>query len=86
MGRYAEAIAAFNKGIASNSASERLHLWLAAAYAQSGDIDEAEWEADQVLTLNPEFSLQRMQETFPFKDPADREHFLTGLRKAGLAE
>ncbi len=86
LGRYDEAIDAFEKGIASNPASERLHVWLAAAYAQSGNIDDAEWEADQVLTLNPEFSLQRMQHTFPFKDPADREHFLVGLRKAGLTE
>ena len=86
LGRYSEAIEAFNKGIASNPASERLHLWLAAAYAQSGDIDEAEWEAHQVLTLNPEFSLHRMQQAFPFKDSTDREHFLVGLRKAGLAK
>ena len=84
--RYDKAIEAFNNGIASNPASERLHLWLAAAHAQSGDIDEAEWEADQVLTLNPDFSLRRMQQAFPFKDPADREHFLVGLRKAGLTE
>lgn len=86
LGRYEEAIDTFNKGIASNPASERLHLWLAAAYAQAGDIDEAQWEADQVLTLNPEFSLRHMQQTFPFKHSTDREHFLLGLRKAGLVK
>jgi adenylate cyclase len=86
LGRYVEAIDAFNQGIASNPASERLHVWLAAAYAQAGKTDEAEWEMDQVLTMNPEFSLRRMQKTFPFKDAADREHFLAGLRKAGLTQ
>jgi TolB-like protein/DNA-binding winged helix-turn-helix (wHTH) protein/Tfp pilus assembly protein PilF len=84
--RYDEAIAAFQQGLATNPAAERLHVWLAAAYAQYGEIDEAEWEADQVLTLNPEFSIQRLQQAFPFRDPADREHFLGGLRKAGLSK
>ncbi len=84
--RYDEAIEAFQKGIESNPTSERLHVWLAAAYAQSGAIEEARWEATQVLTHNPDFSRVRIQKIFPFKSPADREHFLDGLRKAGLAQ
>lgn len=84
--RYDEAIEAFKNGIESNPTSERLHVWLAAAYAQSGAIQEAKWEATQVLTLNPGFSRARIQKTFPFKNPADREHFLDGLRKAGFAQ
>jgi DNA-binding winged helix-turn-helix (wHTH) protein len=85
LGRYDEAVAAFEKGIASNPASQRLHVWMAAAYAQAGDIEGAEWEVDQILTMNPEFSLQRIEGTFPFKDPADRERIMEGLRKAGLS-
>lgn len=84
--RYDEAIEAFKRSIESNPTSERLHVWLAAAYAQSGDIEEAGWEATQVLTLNPGFSRVRIQKTFPFKSPADRKHFLDGLRKAGLVQ
>jgi hypothetical protein len=61
-------------------------VWLAAAYAQSGDIEEAKWEATQVLTHNPSFSRVRIQKTFPFENPADREHFVDGLRKAGLVQ
>ena len=83
--RYSEAIAAFQEGLASNPSAERVHVWLAAALAQSGDLDEARWEADQVLSLNPDFSLQRMQDTFPFQDPNEVEHFIEGLRKAGLS-
>jgi Flp pilus assembly protein TadD len=84
--RYNEAIEAFKKGIASNPASERLHVWLAAAYAQAGEIEEAEWEVDQILMLNPEFSFQRMQQAFPFKDPVHLERLVDGLQKAGLPE
>jgi len=82
--RYQDAIHAFERGVSSNPASERLHVWLAAAYAQADMIDEAEWEVEEVLTLNPDFSLLRLREAFPFKDTEDRQHFLQGLSKAGL--
>jgi len=82
--RYPEAIAAFREGLASNPLSERLHVWAAAAYAQSGDIDQARWELDQARLQNPDVSLDRFRQAFPFKDPADLENFLEGLRKAGL--
>ena len=38
----------------------------------------------QDSTLNPEFSIERMGEAFPFKDKADLEHFEAGLIEAGL--
>jgi TolB-like protein/DNA-binding winged helix-turn-helix (wHTH) protein/Tfp pilus assembly protein PilF len=82
--RYREAIDAFNLGLASNPASERMRVWLAAALAQSGDLESAKWESEQIRAADPGFSLQRMTQTFPFKNPADLEHFLDGLRLAGL--
>ena len=72
--------------MATNPASERLRIWLAATYAQSGKIDEAKWEIVEVLTANPEFRLDRLERAFPFSDPADLEHFIEGLRKAGLQQ
>jgi adenylate cyclase len=83
--RYPEAIAAFKQGLESNPSSERLRVWLAAAYAQAGDIKKARWEMDQVLFVNPAVSVSRFQKAFPFKDPSDLENFLDGLRKAGLS-
>lgn len=82
--RYQEAINAFNEGLASNPASERMRVWLAAALAQSGDIDSAHWEAEQIVSSNPDFSIQRMAQAFPFKNPGDIDHFLDGLLMAGL--
>lgn len=84
LGRYDEAISALKQGIESNPAAERLHIWLAAAYAQSGRIEDAEWEIDEVLLANPEFSVDKLKRAFPFSDPADLENFMEGLRKAGL--
>ncbi|MGE0320355.1 MAG: winged helix-turn-helix domain-containing protein [Hyphomicrobiaceae bacterium] len=83
--QYDEAIKALEGGIATNPASERLHLWLAASYAQAGRADDAEWEAEQIHVLNPEFKLSGVSEAFPFKDRSISERFLNGLRKAGLS-
>lgn len=85
LGRYEEAVTAFEEGLASNPAPQRLHVWVAAAYAQAGHVESARWEAEQILTTDPNFSLKRVEGTLPFKDPADRERVPEGLRKAGLS-
>jgi len=82
--QYEKAKDAFQKGLATNPAAERLRVWLAATYAQSGDIGNASWEAEQVLASNPNFSITRMEESFHFKDPAELKHFTDGLRLAGF--
>ena len=84
--RYPEAIDALLKAIDCNPASERIHVWLAAAYVRSGELEEARWEAEQVLNLNRGFSLQRIEESHPFKDREDLERFIGGLRMAGLSQ
>jgi adenylate cyclase len=82
--RYQEAIEALNRGLSSFPASERMRVWLAAALAQSGDVEEANWQGQQIMAADPDFSIQRMTQTFPFNNPADLEHFTGGLRLAGL--
>ncbi len=84
LGRYAEAITAFHDGLKSNPSSERLRIWLAATYAQTGQLDEARWQIEQVKLVNPELSLERQKQAFPFTEPADLDRFLNGLRAAGL--
>ena len=84
LGRYDEAIVAFKSGLASNPASERLRIWLAAALAQSGNIEDAQWEMEEVIMANPDFKIDRLKRVFPFSDPADLENFMEGLQKAGL--
>lgn len=57
---------------------------LATCYAQLGRMDEARAEAAEVLRVHPEFSLAHWAEVQPDKNPEDLEHFIEGLRKAGL--
>src|SRR5262249_32260577 len=62
------------------------HVALAAAYALSGQLEEARAEAAEVLRINPGFTIQSYKRIVVFKDPKDTEHRLDGLRKAWLPE
>ena len=84
--RYGDAIDAFNQVLESNPAAERAHIWLAAAFAQAGLHEDAEWEVDQVLMANPELSAERIQAAYPFTRAVDREHFIAGLLASGIPE
>ena len=57
---------------------------LAASYAQLGKIDKARLYAEKVMEAHPHFSLKRWRTVLPDKNPDETEHFLEGLRKAGL--
>lgn len=82
MGSYDEAAHAFKEGLERYPQSERLHLWLAATYAQIGESEQAEWEMDQVYALNPGFSPSFLEHDSAFRYQTDLENFLDGVRKA----
>ncbi len=86
MGRTEEAGSAFKKAIELNPQFARGHQRLAAVYGQMGLIEDAEWEAAELLTLEPDFTLARARETATFQNPADLARYIEGLRKAGLPE
>ena len=81
-----EAIAQFEKSIESNPDFAIGHLMLASAYAHVGRIEDAQWEAEEILVLLPDFTLTAEREKAAYKDPAHLEYYLEGLRKAGLPE
>lgn len=57
---------------------------LAAALAQFGRIDEAQTEGRLFMADYPSFRIESFLDTQPFRNPADREHFADGYRKAAL--
>jgi TolB-like protein/DNA-binding winged helix-turn-helix (wHTH) protein/Tfp pilus assembly protein PilF len=84
LGDYPRAIADLEPAIPMNPTYQMLRLWLAAAYAGSGRVEEAQWEAAELMALNPGFTLEHVKTVFPIRDPAYRERLITDLRKAGL--
>jgi adenylate cyclase len=81
-GQYEEAIVALKPllHVGWPSISRRL----AASYAQLGRLDEARAQAAESLKLDPDFSIVTFSKTEAYKNPSDLEHYLDGLRKAGL--
>jgi len=59
------------------------HANLAACYAELGREGEARAEVAEILRLTPNWSLEVVRQ-LPYKNPADLEHLVTALRKAGL--
>lgn len=67
-----------------NAVPVRLHL--AASYARAGRFDDAEWEVEEIQTLNPSESISLLKTTLPLSDPQDMQMLVNDLRKAGLPE
>ncbi len=82
--RYEEALAPLKKVLTLNPNFGAAHITLAACYAELGRLEEARAEMAEALRLNPNYSLESMWQRLPYKDPADLERFIDGLRKAGL--
>jgi adenylate cyclase len=83
-GQYAEAIPAFKKALNRNPNYLPAHAFLAASYVSLGREPEATAAAEQVLRINPKFSLESYAKTLPYKNKADIERYVAALRKAGL--
>jgi TolB-like protein/DNA-binding winged helix-turn-helix (wHTH) protein/Tfp pilus assembly protein PilF len=80
------ALADLEAAVEVNPSFQNLRIWLAAAYAAAGRIDEAQWQRDEILALHPGFSASRSLWAFPIRDSAYRERFLRDLRRAGLPD
>jgi tetratricopeptide (TPR) repeat protein len=82
-GRYDEAIAHLSR---SPTMPQWVHGYLAACYALTDRREQAARHAAEALRLAPDFSAVQFLAKEPFKQLADRERLLQGLRKAGLPE
>lgn len=83
---YEQAIAPLKAAIARfpRFITPRRHL--AATYAQMGRLEEARDEVATLLKIDPNLSVSLYRAQLPYQRSEDREHYLDGLRKAGLPE
>jgi adenylate cyclase len=82
-GRYAEALDAYSRMVQRPSF---YHAYVAACHAELGQTEEARAHAAMALEAKPDFSVEARGKWLPFKNKADLQRFLDGLRKAGLPE
>lgn len=74
----------FELALKRNPESQEARLWLAAAYAQLGRVDDANWQLEHIRTANAEISLAWIEKALPLHDPAQRQNLIDALTRAGL--
>ena len=86
MGQYDEAVKWNKMAVRQPNAHFQNHAILASSLGLFGRIDEAKRALDETIRLRPDFCSALVERTIPFQRPEDLEHFLEGLRKAGIPE
>jgi adenylate cyclase len=83
-GQYDKAVDTFKKAVHVSPDYLVARAFLAASYSSLDRQAEAAAEAEEVLRINPKFSLKFYAKTLPYKNKADIERYIAALRKAGL--
>ena len=74
----------YEKALKLNPDFMTSYIGLAATYSLLGMDEKAHAAAEQLLRLNPNFSIEAFRKSLPFKDPADIDLVIGALQKAGL--
>jgi adenylate cyclase len=82
--QYEEAIKWCEKAVHQEPNDLLARIMMTVVYSLSGNDKKARTEADEVLRIQPKFSLEKFKKKVTYKEEADREKFLGALRKAGL--
>jgi adenylate cyclase len=86
LGEYEQAVVMLKRRLVRKPDSDISRVLLAAIHGHMGNVEESRAEWAEVLRITPNYSLEHRRETLPYKNPADFEHVLDGLRKAGLVK
>jgi adenylate cyclase len=86
LGRYEDATEILRRRIILKPDTDISRVLLAACYGHLGLTDEAKIQWAEVFRINPDYSLERHMKNLPYKDPANTDRIVEGLRKAGLVE
>ncbi|RVD53197.1 adenylate/guanylate cyclase domain-containing protein, partial [Mesorhizobium sp. M2D.F.Ca.ET.140.01.1.1] len=86
LGRYEEAVDLLMQRLARNAVTDVSRALLAASYGYLGRLEEARAAWQDLLRVNPDYSLEYRRKVLPYKNPADFEIMVDGLRKAGLVQ
>ena len=83
---YEQAVAVLKRRLVRKPESDISRVLLAATHGHLGNIEESRTQWAEALRINPDYSLDHRRNILPYRNPADFEHLLDGLRRAGLVE
>jgi TolB-like protein/cytochrome c-type biogenesis protein CcmH/NrfG len=83
---YAQAAEVSRRRLVRKPESDVSRVLLASVHGHMGNYEESRAEWAEVLRINPDYSLEHRRKTLPYKDPADFEQIVEGLRKAGIVD
>jgi len=85
-GLYEKAIELSEKGLIGNPDQLAVYLTLAACYIYLNRTEEAHKAVEEVLRIEPNFSLEYQAGIMPYKRKETGDKFVNALRKAGLPD
>jgi DNA-binding SARP family transcriptional activator len=85
-GDYERAVLAARHAIEANPNFTASYKPLIASLGHLGGREEAHTFVEKLLSLEPDFTVERFRQTYPIKKMLDRDRYITGLRLAGIAE
>jgi tetratricopeptide (TPR) repeat protein len=85
-GNYEEVVARGSRGVKISPGFVNAYKPLIAALGHLGRVEEARPYVNKLLALEPNFSVERFAKVYPIKYDSDREHYMKGLRLAGVPE
>jgi len=84
--QYEEAKKWCEKAVHQEANDLLARIMMTVVYSLSGYDEKARTEANEVLRIQPKFSLEKYKKKITYKREVDRELFFSALRKAGLPE
>jgi adenylate cyclase len=86
LGRHADAEATFKRRLIHMPTSDVTRAYLASLYGHTDRNAEARRLWEELAAINPRYTIEHARQVLPYRDPAPFEHFVQGLRKAGLTQ
>jgi len=85
-GQYEKAIEVLKKALSGNPDYLAGYLTLAASYSSLNRTEDARKAVEEILRIQPGFSLEYFAATLPIKNQEKLDEYINNLRKAGLPE
>ncbi len=85
-GQIAPSVAVANESLRLDPENLDAHVLLCTDYSMSNSTDDARRVAQEILSIEPSFSISAYAETQPYKDSETLEGIVGALRDAGLPE